>query len=451
MFDKVLIANRGEIALRIQRACRAMGLKTVVIYSEADCDARYVALADEALCIGPAPASSTYLNVAAILLAAEVSGAQAIHPGYGFLSESADFAERVARAGLTFIGPPADCIRTMGDKVAAKRAMRLAGVPCVPGPDSALPDDPAEVHVIARGIGYPVIIKAAGGGGGRGMRIVRSEAALDEALALTRAEASKAFKNAAVYMEKFLEKPRHIEIQVLSDQHDNHLWLGDRDCSLQRRNQKVVEEAPAPGIDRALIEQVGASCVEACRRIGYRGAGTFEFLYDDGQFFFIEMNTRVQVEHPVTEMTSGIDIVKAQIRIAQGEPLGIVQGDIARIGHAIEFRINAEDPATFAPSPGTVTRWDVPGGIGIRVDSHITAGATVPRHYDSLIGKLIAHGVTRDEAMARARVALSELRAEGIRTNVPLHQAILADPTFCRGGYDIHHLEHWMNAKVAAQ
>jgi acetyl-CoA carboxylase biotin carboxylase subunit len=449
MFDKVLIANRGEIALRIQRACRAIGLKTVVIHSEADSDARYVALADQALCIGPAPASGTYLNAAAILLAAEVSGAQAIHPGYGFLSESTEFAERVARAGLTFIGPPVDCIRTMGDKVAAKRAMRTAGVPCVPGPDSALPDDPAEVRAIARDIGYPVIIKAAGGGGGRGMRIVRNEDALDQALALTRAEASKAFKNAAVYIEKFLEKPRHIEIQVLCDQHDNHLWLGDRDCSLQRRNQKVVEEAPAPGIDRALIEQVGASCIEACRRIGYRGAGTFEFLYEDGQFFFIEMNTRVQVEHPVTEMTTGIDIVKEQIRIAQGEPLPISQADIARVGHAIEFRINAEDPITFAPSPGTVTRWDVPGGIGIRVDSHIAAGATVPRHYDSLIGKLIAHGSTRDEALARARIALSELRAEGIRTNVPLHQAILSDPAFCHGGYDIHHLEHWMNARVA--
>lgn len=451
MFDKVLIANRGEIALRIQRACRAMGLKTVVIHSEADSDARYVALADQALCIGPAPANSTYLNVAAILLAAEVSGAQAIHPGYGFLSESAEFADRVVRAGLTFIGPPSECIRTMGDKVAAKRAMRLAGVPCVPGPDSALPDDPAEVRAIARDIGYPVIIKAAGGGGGRGMRIVPKEDALDEALALTRAEASKAFGNAAVYIEKFLEKPRHIEIQVLCDQHDNHLWLGDRDCSLQRRNQKVVEEAPAPGIDRALIQQVGSSCVEACRRIGYRGAGTFEFLYENGQFFFIEMNTRVQVEHPVTEMTTGIDIVKEQIRIARGEYLGIAQDDIAPVGHAVEFRINAEDPATFTPSPGTVTRWDVPGGIGIRVDSHIAAGNTVPRHYDSLVGKLIAHGSTRDEALARARVALSELRAEGIRTNVPLHQAILSDPTFCRGGFDIHHLEHWMNAKVAAQ
>lgn len=451
MFDKVLIANRGEIALRIQRACRAMGLKTVVIHSEADSDARYVALADQALCIGPAPANSTYLNVAAILLAAEVSGAQAIHPGYGFLSESAEFVDRVVRAGLTFIGPPAECIRTMGDKVAAKRAMRLAGVPCVPGPDSALPHDPAEVRAIARDIGYPVIVKAAGGGGGRGMRIVRKEEALDEALASTRAEAGKAFGNAAVYIEKFLEKPRHIEIQVLCDQHDNHLWLGDRDCSLQRRNQKVVEEAPAPGIDRALIQQVGASCVEACRRIGYRGAGTFEFLYENGQFFFIEMNTRVQVEHPVTEMTTGIDIVKEQIRIARGEHLGIAQGDIAPAGHAVEFRINAEDPATFTPSPGMVTRWDVPGGIGIRVDSHIAAGATVPRHYDSLIGKLIAYGSTRDEALARARVALSELRAEGIRTNVPLHQAILSDPTFCRGGFDIHHLEHWMNAKAAAQ
>ena len=451
MFDKVLIANRGEIALRIQRACRAMGLKTVVVHSEADRDARYVALADQALCIGPASASKTYLNPAAILLAAEVSGAQAIHPGYGFLSESADFAERVTQAGLTFIGPPADCIRTMGDKVAAKRAMRMAGVPCVPGPDSALPDNATEVRATAREIGYPVIIKAAGGGGGRGMRIVHEERDLDGALALTRAEATQAFKNAEVYIEKFLQKPRHIEIQVLCDQHDNHLWLGDRDCSLQRRNQKVVEEAPAPGIDRTLVEQVGLSCVQACRRIGYRGAGTFEFLYEDGQFFFIEMNTRVQVEHPVTEMTTGIDIVREQIRIARGEPLLIAQSDVTRVGHAVEFRINAEDPVTFAPSPGTVTRWDVPGGIGIRVDSHIATGATVPRHYDSLIGKLIAHGSTRDEALARARVALSELHADGIRTNVPLHQAILADPAFCQGGYDIHHLEHWMASRVAAK
>lgn len=449
MFDKVLIANRGEIALRIQRACRAMGLKTVVIHSEIDRDARYVALADQALCIGPAPAGRTYLNAAAILLAAEVSGAQAIHPGYGFLSESADFADRVAQAGLIFIGPPADCIRTMGDKVAAKRAMREAGVPCVPGPDSALPDDPAEVRATAREIGYPVIIKAAGGGGGRGMRVVRGEQELDDALTLTRSEASQAFRNAAVYIEKFLEKPRHIEIQVLCDGHGNHLWLGDRDCSLQRRNQKVVEEAPAPDIDRTLVARVGQSCVEACRRIGYRGAGTFEFLYEDGAFFFIEMNTRVQVEHPVTEMTTGVDIVKEQIRIARGEPLLISQADIACTGHAVEFRINAEDPATFAPSSGTVTRWDVPGGVGIRIDSHMATGAIVPRHYDSLIGKLIAHGATREEALARARVALSELRAEGIQTNVPLHQAILDDPAFRQGGYNIHHLEHWITARAA--
>jgi acetyl-CoA carboxylase biotin carboxylase subunit len=450
MFDKVLIANRGEIALRIQRACRAMGLKTVVIHSEIDRHARYVALADQALCIGPASAGRTYLNASAILLAAEVSGAQAIHPGYGFLSESAEFADKVAQAGLTFIGPPAECIRTMGDKVAAKRAMRNAGVPCVPGPDSALPDDPAEVRATAREIGYPVIIKAAGGGGGRGMRIVHGEHELDDALALTRAEARQAFKNAAVYIEKFLQTPRHIEIQVLCDQHGNHLWLGDRDCSLQRRNQKVVEEAPAPGIDRALVERVGQSCVEACRRIGYRGAGTFEFLYEDGAFFFIEMNTRVQVEHPVTEMTIGVDIVKEQIRIARGEVLSISQADIASVGHAIEFRINAEDPATFAPSSGTVARWDVPGGIGIRVDSHMATGAVVSPHYDSLIGKLIAHGGTREEALARARVALSELRADGIHTNVPLHQAILDDPAFRQGGYDIHYLERWMTARTAS-
>ena len=451
MFDKVLIANRGEIALRIQRACRAMGLQTVVIHSEMDRDARYVALADQALCIGPASASRTYLNAAAILLAAEVSGAQAIHPGYGFLSESADFAEKVTQAGLTFIGPPADCIRIMGDKVAAKRAMRKAGVPCVPGPDSALPEDPTEVRATAREIGYPLIIKAAGGGGGRGMRIVRGEQGLDDALTLTRSEASQAFKNAAVYIEKFLERPRHIEIQILCDGHGNYLWLGDRDCSLQRRNQKVVEEAPAPGVDRALVERVGRSCVEACRRIGYRGAGTFEFLYEDGAFFFIEMNTRVQVEHPVTEMTTGVDIVKEQIRIARGEPLLISQADVASVGHAIEFRINAEDPVTFAPSSGAMTRWDVPGGIGIRVDSHMTAGAVVPPHYDSLIGKLIAHGATREEALARARVALSELRADGIQTNVPLHRAILDDPTFRQGGYDIHYLERWITARMASQ
>lgn len=450
MFDRVLIANRGEIALRIQRACRALGIETVVIHSEADRDARYVELADQAICIGPSAASRTYLNPAAILLAAEVSGAGAIHPGYGFLSESATFADEVSAAGLIFIGPPANCVRTMGDKVAAKRAMREAGVPCVPGPDSALPDDLADVAAIARDIGYPVIIKAAGGGGGRGMRIVREEPDLAEALLLTREEARLAFKNPDVYIEKFLENPRHIEIQVLCDAHGNYLWLGDRDCSLQRRNQKVVEEAPAPGIDRMLLRAVGESCADACRRIGYRGAGTFEFLYEDGAFFFIEMNTRVQVEHPVTEAVADIDIVKQQIRIARGERLDITQADITARGHAIEFRINAENPFTFAPSPGTATRWDIPGGIGVRFDSHMVAGAEVPRHYDSLIGKLIVHGADRAEALARARVALSELRISGIETNVPLHQAVLDDPGFQRGGFNIHYLEHWLGQRAGA-
>ncbi|MBS7702801.1 acetyl-CoA carboxylase biotin carboxylase subunit [Chelatococcus asaccharovorans] len=450
MFDTILIANRGEIALRIQRACRALGLKTVVIHSEADRDARYVQLADQALCIGPAPAGRTYLNSAAILLAAEVSGAGAIHPGYGFLSENAAFADKVAAAGLTFIGPPADCIRTMGDKVAAKRAMRGAGVPCVPGPDGALPDEANDVADIAREIGYPVIIKAAGGGGGRGMRIVRQESELAEALPLTREEARQAFGNPDVYIEKFLENPRHIEIQVLCDSHGNAIWLGDRDCSLQRRNQKVVEEAPAPGIDRALLQRVGETCVEACRRIGYRGAGTFEFLYEENAFFFIEMNTRIQVEHPVTEAVTGIDIVKEQIRVAQGERLSFSQRDIAPRGHAIEFRINAENPFTFAPSPGVATCWDVPGGIGVRVDSHMVAGGSVPRYYDSLIGKLIVHGGDRAEALSRARVALSEMRVEGIDTNLPLHKALLDDPVFRQGGYAIHYLEHWLRDRAEA-
>ncbi len=450
MFDKVLIANRGEIALRIQRACRALGLKTVVAHSEADRDASYVASADEAVCIGPPAAGRSYLNASAILLAAEATGAGAIHPGYGFLSENADFAAAVEAAGRVFIGPPAECIRTMGDKVAAKRAMREAGVPCVPGPDEDLPEDPAAIAGIAREIGYPVIVKAAGGGGGRGMRIVRAPEELTEALDVTRAEARAAFKNPAIYIEKFLERPRHIEIQVLSDDHDNHLWIGDRDCSLQRRNQKVVEEAPAPGIDRALVAAVGARCAEACRRLGYRGAGTFEFLFQDGAFFFIEMNTRVQVEHPVTEATSGIDIVGEQIRIARGEPLPIAQADIAGRGHALEFRINAENPWSFAPSPGTVTRWDVPGGIGIRVDSHMAAGGTVPPYYDSLIGKLIVHGETRAEALARARVALSEMRVEGVETNLPLHRAILEDDAFREGGYAIHHLGQWLARRDAA-
>lgn len=444
MFDKVLIANRGEIALRIQRACRALGVRTVVVHSEADRDASYVASADEALCIGPAAAGRSYLNVSAILLAAEATGAGAIHPGYGFLSENAEFAAAVEAAGRVFIGPPSSCIRTMGDKVAAKRAMREAGVPCVPGPDEDLPGDMDAITAIAQEIGYPVIVKAAGGGGGRGMRIVHAAEELADALEVTRAEARAAFKNPAVYIEKFLERPRHVEIQVLCDGHGNHLWIGDRDCSLQRRNQKVVEEAPAPGIDRSLIESVGARCAEACRRLGYRGAGTFEFLFQDGAFFFIEMNTRVQVEHPITEMTSGIDIVKEQIRIARGEALSFAQADVACRGHALEFRINAENPWSFAPSPGTVTRWDVPGGIGVRVDSHMVAGGSVPPYYDSLVGKLIVHGATREEAMSRAGIALSEMRVEGVETNLPLHRAILDDPVFRDGGYAIHHLGQWL-------
>lgn len=440
-FDNVLIANRGEIALRILRACRALGLKTIVVHSEADRGARYVELADHALCIGPAAATQSYLNASAILLAAEVSGAQAIHPGYGFLSESADFAEKVEAAGLTFIGPGANSIRTMGDKVAAKRAMREAGVPCVPGPDRELSGDLAEARAIAADIGYPVIIKAASGGGGRGMRVVQSEGGLEEALALTREEARRAFGNSGLYLEKFLEKPRHVEIQVLCDAYGNALWLGERDCSAQRRNQKIVEEAPAPGVPPELIADIGARCAAACRKLGYLGAGTFEFLYENGRFYFIEMNTRVQVEHPVTEMVTGIDIVREQLRIALGERLGVAQSEIERRGHAIECRINAEDPFNFTPSPGKILRWDMPGGIGVRVDSHVNAGDVVPSHYDSLVGKLIVHGATRDEALARMQVALSEMRVEGIRTNIPLHLMLLDDAGFRRGGIDIHHVE----------
>jgi acetyl-CoA carboxylase, biotin carboxylase subunit len=444
MFNKVLIANRGEIALRIQRACRELGLRTVAIHSEADAHARYVRLADEALCIGPAAPGQSYLNRAAILFAAHVSGAQAIHPGYGFLSENADFAEEVEAAGLTFIGPEPQSIRTMGDKVAAKRAMRAAGVPCVPGPDGGLPDDPAEILQVAEAIGFPVIVKAAGGGGGRGMRVVQSAAQLLEAVSVTREEARRAFGKPELYVEKFLEHPRHVEIQVLCDTHGNALWLGSRDCSLQRRHQKVLEEAPAPGIDPALIRQVGERCVEACRQTRYRGAGTFEFLFEDGEFYFIEMNTRLQVEHPVTEMTSGIDIVREQIRIAQGHALTLRQADIRTRGHSLECRINAEDPFSFIPCPGKVTAWELPGGNGVRVDSHLSSGDVVPPYYDSLIAKLITHGATRDEALARMRLALSEMRVEGIRTNVQLHQAVLEDEDFCAGGVDIHHLERWL-------
>jgi len=444
MFDKVLIANRGEIALRIQRACRGLGLRTVAVYSEADRDAMHVRQADESICIGPPSPLRSYLNQTAILFAAELTGAQAIHPGYGFLSENAGFAQRIEEAGLTFIGPNAACIRVMGDKISAKRAMRLAGVPCVPGPDEPLPADPAAVLALASDIGYPVIVKAAGGGGGRGMRVVQAEESLLNALSLTREEAQRAFGNAEVYIEKFLEHPRHIEIQVLCDSHGHALWLGSRDCSLQRRHQKVMEEAPAPDIDPALIARVGERCAEACRQIGYCGVGTFEFLYEKGEFFFIEMNTRLQVEHPVTEMTTGIDIVQQQIRMAQGERLALTQKDIGSAGHAIECRINAEDPDTFAPSPGLVTGWQVPGGFGVRFDSHVSAGYKVPAHYDSMIAKLIVHGATRADALARMQLALDELQVSGIATNVPLHRALLQDPGFQAGGVDIHHLERWL-------
>jgi acetyl-CoA carboxylase biotin carboxylase subunit len=450
MFDSVLIANRGEIALRIQRACRGLGLRTIAVHSEADRDAIHVRQADQALCIGPAAAVHSYLNQAAILFAAEVSGAQAIHPGYGFLSENASFVARVEEAGLTFIGPSAACIRTMGDKVAAKRAMRAAGVPCVPGPDSALPDDPAAIQAIAREIGYPVIVKAAGGGGGRGMRVVHDEPALLDALSLTREEARRAFGNPEVYIEKFLLHPRHVEIQVLADSHGHALWLGSRDCSLQRRHQKVIEEAPAPGIDAAVIAAVGERCAEACRQIGYCGVGTFEFLYENGAFYFIEMNTRLQVEHPVTEMTTGIDIVQQQIRVARGEALSLSQADIGCTGHAIECRINAENPETFAPSPGLITGWDLPGGWGVRVDSHASTGYRVPPYYDSMIAKLIVHGSTRDDALARMQLALAEMRVQGIATNLPLHREIVQEPGFTAGGVDIHHLERWLQRRTGA-
>ncbi|HEX9857266.1 MAG TPA: acetyl-CoA carboxylase biotin carboxylase subunit [Paracoccaceae bacterium] len=446
MFDKLLIANRGEIALRIQHACRSLGIKTVCVYSEADRRAPYLQTADEAICIGPAPAGASYLNADAILLAAELTGAGAIHPGYGFLSENAAFSEAVAAAGRVFVGPTADCIRQMGDKVAAKRAMIAAGVPCVPGPDTALPDDMDAIATVAAGIGYPVIIKAAGGGGGRGMRVVRSPDDLAAAIAITREEAGRFFGNPAVYIEKFLENPRHVEFQVMCDSHGSALWLGDRDCSMQRRHQKVIEEAPAPGIDRALIAEVGDRCTAACRQIGYVGAGTFEFLYEDGRFYFIEMNTRVQVEHPVTEATTGLDIVAMQIRAARGEALGLTQDDIRLTGHAIECRINAEDPFTFAASPGRVTALHLPGGPGVRVDTHLQPGYAIPPQYDSLIAKLIVHGTTRAEALHRMRAALAGFAIEGPATNIPLHQHLIADPGFVAGGVNIHHLEHLLAA-----
>jgi acetyl-CoA carboxylase biotin carboxylase subunit len=441
MFEKILIANRGEIALRIQRACREMGIKTVVVHSEADADAKYVKLADESVCIGPASSTHSYLSIPAIISAAEVTDAQAIHPGYGFLSENADFSERVERSGFVFIGPRAETIRLMGDKVSAKIAMKKAGVPCVPGVEGALPDNPAQIIKIARSIGYPVIIKASGGGGGRGMRVVHTEAALLNAVTMTRTEAQAAFNNPMVYMEKFLENPRHIEIQVLADQHGNAVYLGERDCSMQRRHQKILEEAPAPLLDVKMRNKVGERCAEACRKIGYRGAGTFEFLYEKGEFYFIEMNTRVQVEHPVTEMITGIDIVQQQIRIAANEKLSFKQRDIHFRGHAIECRINAEHPYKFTPSPGRITTWHPPGGPGIRVDSHVYANYVVPPHYDSMIGKIIAYGDTREQAMARMRTALSEMAVEGIDTNIALHRELLQDAAFMRGGTNIHYLE----------
>ncbi len=447
MFEKILIANRGEIALRIQRACRDMGIKTVVVHSEADREAKYVKLADESVCIGPPPAQASYLNIPAIISAAEVTDAQAIHPGYGFLSENADFAERVEKSGFVFIGPRPETIRLMGDKVSARQTMIKAGIACVPGSDGPLPAEPGEVVKIARRIGYPVIIKAAGGGGGRGMRVVHTEAALKNAVNLTRAEADAAFGNPMLYLEKYLENPRHIEIQVLADAHKNAIHLGERDCSMQRRHQKVMEEAPASDLAPRLRTRLGERCVEACRKIGYRGAGTFEFLFEENEFFFIEMNTRVQVEHPITEMITGIDIVQEQIRIAAGEKLVARQRDIVFTGHAIECRINAEDPFTFTPSPGRIDAYHPPGGPGIRVDSHVYQGYTVPPNYDSLIGKIIAYGRDRDQALRRMRIALSEMVVEGIQTNIPLHQELLLDARVVKGGTGIHYLEQ----KLAAQ
>ncbi|MGB9669764.1 MAG: acetyl-CoA carboxylase biotin carboxylase subunit [Halothiobacillaceae bacterium] len=440
MLNKVLIANRGEIALRILRACRELGIKTVAVHSTADRDLKHVRLADESVCIGPAKSTDSYLNIPAIIAAAEVTDAVAIHPGYGFLSENADFAERVERSGFIFIGPKPENIRLMGDKVSAKDAMKAAGVPCVPGSDGALGDNAEENLRLGREVGYPVIIKAAGGGGGRGMRVVRTEAHLLSAIEMTRAEALAAFGNPNVYMEKFLEHPRHIEIQVLADTHGNAIHLGERDCSMQRRHQKVIEEAPAPGLTAEERREIGERCAKACIDIGYRGAGTFEFLYENGRFYFIEMNTRVQVEHPVTEMITGVDIVKEQIRIAAGLPLSIRQEDVQIRGHAIECRINAEDPTNFVPSPGKITAFHAPGGLGVRWDSHIYAGYSVPPYYDSMIGKLICHAEDRATAIARMSGALSELVVEGIKTNTALHRELMSDGAFQQGGTDIHYL-----------
>ncbi len=441
MLEKVVIANRGEIALRILRACREMDIKTVAVHSTADNNLKHVLLADETVCIGPPASTDSYLNMPAIISAAEVTDAVAIHPGYGFLAENADFAERVESSGFVFIGPKADAIRVMGDKISAIQSMKAAGVPCVPGSDGPLADDADENLRIAREIGYPIIIKASGGGGGRGMRVVHSEASLTSAITVTQAEARAAFNNDVVYMEKFLEHPRHVEVQILADNHGSAVHLGERDCSMQRRHQKVVEEAPAPGITPEQREHIGERCVRACQEIGYRSAGTFEFLYEDGEFYFIEMNTRLQVEHPVTEMVTGVDIVREQLRIASGEKLSFTQDDIKIRGHAIECRINAEDPKTFMPSPGLITLWHAPGGPGIRVESHVYSGYKVPPFYDSMIGKVIAHGNDRPTAIARMKTALTEIVIEGIKTNVPLHQEIFQHAAFQAGGTDIHYLE----------
>jgi acetyl-CoA carboxylase biotin carboxylase subunit len=445
LFESVLIANRGEIALRVLRAARDIGVRTIAVHSQADAGLRHVALADQAICIGPAAASESYLNSKRLLQAAKLTGAGAIHPGYGFLAENAGFAADIEAAGLVFVGPSSASIRLMGDKVSAKQAMLKAGVPCVPGSPGALPNDVEQVRHIAETCGYPLIVKASGGGGGRGMRIVRIPAELNESVAMTREEAGRAFGNPEVYLEKFLEHPRHIEIQILADNFGNAVWLGERDCSMQRRHQKIIEESPAPGVDRKAIAFIGERCVKACQLIGYRGAGTFEFLYENGEFFFIEMNTRVQVEHPVTELVTGVDIVREQLLIAQGFPLSIDQSQVTLRGHAVECRINAEDPFSFVPAPGIVKSWLPPGGPGIRIDSHLYSGYQVPPHYDSLVAKFIAHGSTREEAINRMAGALGEAQLTGIKNNIPLHQRLMGEPGFVQGGFDIHHLERYLD------
>ncbi len=439
---KLVIANRGEIALRILRACRQLGINTVALYSVADRDAKYVRLADESVCIGPAQASASYLDIASVIAAAEVTDANAIHPGYGFLSENANFAERVEQSGFIFVGPRAETIRILGDKISAIKAMKKAGVPCVPGSDGPIPDDPDAAMDVARSIGFPLMIKATGGGGGKGMRICRDEQSLLQAIQLTRKEAAAAFGNEVLYMERFLEKPRHVEFQVLADNHGDAIHLCERDCSMQRRHQKVIEEAPAPGISARQRQEIGDRCAEACRQIGYRGAGTFEFLYEDGKFFFIEVNTRIQVEHPVTEMITGIDLLQEQIRIADDQPLRFTQEEIHITGHAFECRINAEDPETFVPSPGKITNYHMAGGPGVRVDSHVYSNYVVPPYYDSMIGKIITHGMNRSEALSRMQGALQEMVVDGIKTNIPLHQKLVVDPCFVAGGLDIHYLEN---------